>query len=268
MASYDNRSTIDRIQDGLQLFGRTRTLWKGKPHFIFYVEEKILYYCYIRKNACSAFKKLIVDHSNHPLHVRDEENPIDFILKYHGDQDAHSKNKYDESIFVYRDPIERMSSVFINKFVARNGNVDIFRDFESKTGTRPGATTYKKFIFDYVMRNPMELDPHVWPQHFHLRRIRYSRAIHMDQLFEEMADIIGEEKANKYFSNKVNSSTGRHNDHSADLSEKTSDQLHQSFIDCGSIPRHEQLAPQSVREAIVDTYAQDVRLYDYLQKQK
>ncbi len=102
------------------LFGKN----PGGLHFTFELAGKRVVYCYIRKNASSAFKKLIVDCSPFSNLMKENENPIHFLYKYHKST-AKDFSRADHIIFVYRDPIERILSLFKNKFIQQIGAQDI-----------------------------------------------------------------------------------------------------------------------------------------------
>ncbi len=65
----------------------------------------------------------------------------------------------------------------------------------------------KSFVSTYVAKlDAQPLDPHVWPQIWHLCDVRYDCVFYLSDLFLGMQQIIGNELAKKFFEKKTNSS--------------------------------------------------------------
>ena len=189
--------------------------WKPSPHYNITIGGRRILYAYIRKNACTAFKRLI-NRRLHPTYAikkalgqeKNDRYHIQGNMKYFalprkGDVDL---SRYDETIFVYRDPVERFVSVFTNKFVDDDNNADIRTNFESLTGIDLEHATFRDFM-RYAQNDFNSLDCHLAPQKSHLRNIPYSRPIALDQLSSTMTEFIGTGAAQKWFGRKVNAST-------------------------------------------------------------
>lgn len=265
--AYDNREARDYVKTPLaRLLGIERNAI-GRPHFRFSVNGKSIGYCYIRKNACTAFKRLMIDFSEHRDSYRDDEPPMAFLKRHHLETSITSLSRCDSVIFVYRDPFRRLTSLFINKFVVHSGNEDIFADYRRETGQDPSTASFRDFVREYLSGDLPSLDPHVWPQHAHLHQIRYSDAIPIDDLRHRMRDIIGGDLAERYFATRTNASVGRHDDDD-DLSGLSAAVLRQGYLQRDSLPRHEQLAERALVERLSQIYADDVRLVGRLSAQR
>jgi hypothetical protein len=183
-------------------------------HFIIRAGNKKVCYAYIRKNGCSGFKKLI----NKTPH------PIVKLKKYLGIKtafrDGYIKNlkyfaikpekisdtRFDEILFVYRDPIDRFISVYTNKFLDGGGNKDIKTNYEFLMNKSFSEASFYDFI-EYAQNSFADLDCHLWPQKSHLLDISYTKAINLTHLHKSMIDVIGITEADKYFLRKSNYST-------------------------------------------------------------
>ena len=208
---------------------------KGLPHFGFECEGKKIVYCYIRKNACTAFKKLIVDLSESPNKPKEGENPIQFMAK-----NCRSKmsdmQRADHVIFVHRDPIERIVALFINKFVMQDGNEDIFESYYRVTGFPPQSASFSQFVNRYLTKGVEDLDPHVRPQRTHLLPVCYTDAIPLPELYGAMKSILNEKVADEYFSNKVNSSSSHDIYDEFSISSVSADRIREVFLSEGKLP--------------------------------
>lgn len=173
---YDHRSLIG--------FARRP---RSNAHLKLVIGNKTFGYTYIRKNGCSSFKELL-GYSRHTNIVE--------ILRTHA---LARDEAVDHLIFVYRDPIERMKSLFQNKFIDKDGHEDITRAFNQ---SMPGAElTFSNFL-TFAQRG---IDPHCWTQTSHLLARKYTNAIELKDLFPAMEELVGEEAA-AAFRHKANRS--------------------------------------------------------------
>ncbi|MEM7703353.1 MAG: sulfotransferase family 2 domain-containing protein [Pseudomonadota bacterium] len=172
MATFDNRWSLS----------------PGRTHLGFELGGKKIAYAYIRKNACRSFKRALG--YDEAIDVRTVAKAFPFD----------PKAKYDATIFVYRDPIERALSLFRNKFIDGKENENIMRHYRKAMGT-------SDFDFSsFVTFCSKKVDPHTWTQRSTLRRIRYTHAIPIVELSATMVGILGDEAA-KPFEAKYNRST-------------------------------------------------------------
>ena len=98
--SYDNRLTFPS---------------PGKTHMHFTLQGKRFLYCYIRKNACTLMKKVILE--AHRYSGYDWNTPFPFPRFAYKIRPWRSLKEFDCIFFIYRDPVDRMASLFVNKFV-------------------------------------------------------------------------------------------------------------------------------------------------------
>lgn len=182
------------------------------PHYRISLNGQRFLYAYIRKNACTSFKRLI-NRRLHPKYVirrltgRERHGRMHFYgnMRYF----AYPKDKipsvesFDETVFVYRDPLERFISVFANKFIHTDGAVQIRKNFESTTGIAFDKATFTDFMH-YAEQDFNELNSHLWPQKAHLWEIDYTRPVDMNRLSDEMVDVVGATAADKWFGRRTN----------------------------------------------------------------
>lgn len=269
MVEYDNRALADRLITPLARLSGVGRRGTGKPHFVFTVNEMRIAYCYIRKNASSSFKKIITDFSEHRDLCPRDENPIRFMVKYHEERSLPRLEACDVRMFVYRCPIRRITSLFVNKFIMRSGAEDIFRSYEAVTGKDASTATFREFVCDYLGSNDLRaLDPHVWPQTSHLHSIKYNHAVFMGDLRDEMSRLLGPSLADRYFSAKVNASGAPFEDKMGDLSDKPAVELSAIYENKGAVPSHEQLAGEDIDEALQDIFSDDVEMFRQLMKKR
>jgi hypothetical protein len=171
-------------------------------------------YAYIRKNASTAFKRLI-GHRRHPRwllrralgRTRGGQYDLDGNLAswFVPPSDLHSA-RFSERLFVYRDPVDRFISVFVNKFVDGDPGEQIVHDLTHDMGGVPLEHVTLRHLMHWAKRPFSELDPHLWPQKSHLADITYSIAIPLDDLLEEMRRLMGGPAAERWFGRRVNAS--------------------------------------------------------------
>lgn len=171
--SYDNRFSLAR----------------GRLHLTLQIGGVRIGYAYIRKNGCSAFKRAIGYESSVSVEEIAGKHPFG-----HGHHDA--------TIFVWRDPVERLASLYKNKILDRRNAGDILGIYRECMGEEPSG--FERFV-EFAC---MEKDPHCWTQKSHLMRVRYTHAIPLNCLHEVMCSIVGG-RAAEPFAVRENAS-GRH----------------------------------------------------------
>lgn len=150
-------------------------------------------------------QKFIVENSPHEMLATESE--YDFLRRKHGIPKMKLLRAAKERILIVRHPVERIQSLFVNKFIQRIGNGGIFKSYRLVTGRDPETASFREFVNEYVSRlGDVRLDPHTWPQHWHLCPIVYNRVFRLQDLAESMAEIVGKEMADTYFRDRVNPS--------------------------------------------------------------
>ncbi|MDM8167643.1 sulfotransferase family 2 domain-containing protein [Roseovarius sp.] len=228
--------------------------------------RKILY-AYIRKNACTAFRRLLNDeyHRLHPpAEGKKQRSREDFLLSGNMKEflvlrkNLRNVDAYDNTVFVYRDPLDRLISVFTNKFIADKGAKDIKRNFEGLTGLRFDDATFDDFI-DYAKHDFKQLDRHLWPQKAHLWDIKYTDAIRIDHLQQSMRSLIGPGRSRKWFGRKVNSSMEVRTASSEVLTSVPVSDLRHYQVEGRELGK-KNFTTEKVREFVAERYSQDVEM--------
>lgn len=161
-----------------------------------------LIYAYIRKNACSTFKAYFNRRPHGKYLVRRwllrDATATDGI----GGNMAHyrhplgSNDLEEDYMFVYRDPIERIWSLYKNKFLEESGQGQVVREFEAWAGKPAAETTFGDFM-RYLDQPFALLNAHYAPQKSHLIEREYI-AIRMDELGQTMVRLLGDSRGQHF----------------------------------------------------------------------
>lgn len=151
----------------------------GRLHLAFQLGDKRIAYAYIRKNGCSAFKRAL---------GYDPSTDVEVVAADH----AYRRGHYDATIFVWRDPVERMVSLFKNKILERKNADYLIASYRNVMGEEP--SDFERFV-DFAC---LEADPHCWRQRDHLLRLRYTHAIPLHRLHDAMCSIVGQQAAEPF----------------------------------------------------------------------
>ncbi|WP_226783039.1 sulfotransferase family 2 domain-containing protein [Oceaniglobus trochenteri] len=155
-------------------------------------------YTYIRKNGCSAFKNYILANAG----LKSLSDPG--ISKYRVKRTPGEADAPDLSIFVYRDPLKRLVSAYVNKFVVQAGAKDVFAVYTKHTGRDPQEASFLD-VLTYLELGIEKMDPHFWPQKAHLLTIPYTHPIPLEDMSAEMSRILGQQNTIDMFQQKANS---------------------------------------------------------------
>ncbi|KJZ18500.1 sulfotransferase family 2 domain-containing protein [Loktanella sp. S4079] len=253
---FDNRTLINKV--GL---APLQTKWdrlrgQGRNHFALRVNDRLLGYCYIRKNACSSFKRMFLDLSPAQADRRPDERPIDFMRRHHVMHEA-DFDQCDHLIVVYRDPVERIMSMFRNKFIAVNGAEDIHRNFVALEGREPVNASFRYFVERYLQRDFKRLDRHVQPQSVHLRRAVYTDVIPVKGLYDHMINVVGPELAGQYFKRPVNRTSDVKLVDFPGAADMPIRDIRQEYAVHGHMPDDASLLSLSLRQTLEQRYAVD-----------
>ena len=212
---------------------------------------KHILYTYIRKNACSSFKRhmdfRVIDKTGGGL-AKYKEFKID--------AKNYNWREFDVRIFVYRDPVDRVISAFVNKFVEGRGASDIIE----KTLTA-GSAGLKEFTFEDFCKHIIaahdfrSLDPHLWPQAAHLLDVEYTHQIPIGRLYEQMSEILAPGSA-EAFCTRVNASGGSGQRFDGDLSAATVEEIQDLMADGKRLSKGN-FRTSSLVEALEARYEQD-----------
>ena len=238
---------------------------RARNHFRIDVGRSVGY-CYIRKNACSAFKKLVVDTSRAPGSARSNVKPRD-RLRYMTEHHRLSRRDLkgmERVILVLRDPIDRVVSGYLNQFVLRLDRraESMHPVVESAVGKRAGDVTFRDFVERYLGETSTRLwNKHFVPQIDHVYPMRYSDVVWQGDLEADMGFVIGRSLARTYFGRQKNAV--RHSDVGATTraSNLSAHRLLRRYQDDGDLPRKDAFLPDELRACLGDLYADDVRLF-------
>lgn len=159
----------------------------GQLHLMLRLGDVRICYAYIRKNGCSCFKAAL----GYPAATRISEIACRHRRRWFQGHDA--------AIFVWRDPLDRLLSLYRNKILDRIGADDILCRYRAAMGREP--SDFESFV-RFAM---LGVDPHCLPQTAHLRPMLYTHAIPLAGLHRAMAAIVGTDAA-AAFRQPVNSS--------------------------------------------------------------
>jgi len=262
---FDNRTSLSKYGLSTIQYGLDRIANQGKNHFVVDLPSLRLGYCYIRKNACTSFKNMFMEMAPKAMERQTDQRPIDFMR-----QNMRLRRKdiatCDRLIFVYRDPIERVVSLYKNKFIVRNGNTNIFGTYEKLTGSRPEKASFQTFVTDYFKNDFSLLDRHVLPQQHHLYHSYYTDAVPMEQLHSRMRGAIGEELADKYFLYRSNASTTTETSIDfGDVSRTSSAELFDSYSKSGALPDNTQLLTKKLERELKIIFKDDIKLIEAIE---
>lgn len=145
----------------------------GKLHLSLLLGGKRICYAYIRKNGCSSFKAAL---------GYAPDTRISHIARRHKAQWYH---RHDATIFVWREPIERVVSLYRNKILDGRGADDLVARYHAVMGEAPSS--FARFLEFASLGG----DPHCLPQADHLRPIVYTHAIPLYGLYDAMHHLVG-----------------------------------------------------------------------------
>ena len=157
-------------------------------------------YAYIRKNACTSFKRFLlvragaseIPEGTKPIHIISRQFRAEYVRDFVG---------ADRTIFVHRDPVDRIVSLYKNKFIQGKKAADIHRDYEEIVGRGADEATFETFVLRYL---PSARDPHTWSQRSHLYPSVYTDAVPIESLSDALRDILSPEVVDAHFARPTN----------------------------------------------------------------
>lgn len=186
------------------------------PDFAFEGNGVRFFYTYIRKNASTSFKKLFQE--LYPGACPGEVPSIDCMMeraRVTGLTVEEVDERFDIKLFVYRDPVERVFSVFKNKLIQKDGAEDFLRRLSGVVSRCVDSLTFDDFVNEYVSllktRRWKEVDGHLYPQIWHLLPISYNKVIPLESVHGEMSNILPQDLCDRVFFAPVNSTSNGDN---------------------------------------------------------
>ncbi|MCK7546299.1 sulfotransferase family protein [Marinobacter bryozoorum] len=175
-------------------------------------EGASFFYTHIRKNASTSFKKLF--QVLYPGVCPGDLPSIGCMTQnaqVKGLTPGEIEQKFATRLFVYRDPIERVFSVYKNKLIQQDGAEDLLARLETVAGRDPALLTFDEFVHEFVSlletERWSEVDGHLYPQVWHLLPITYNKVICMDNVYAEMLDLLPAGVCDEVFKEPSNSTT-------------------------------------------------------------
>jgi len=233
----------------------------GAPHLRFAIGESHYTYCYVRKNACSAFKNFLLHTFCEPIVG---EPAIRTLTRSLGADTPDAVPLTDTTILVLRDPIDRCCSVFRNKLIQRNGAIAIGKNIRQLTDQPADEISFEDFVLRYLCANlrPRSargvVDVHCIPQADYLWPIQYNCAISINQVNKFTNTAFGPEIHDRFFAKPVNSSRAKGLDD--DAARVPAATLAEIYASDRRLPTDEELVNERLRTALREIYAVDFEL--------
>lgn len=222
-------------------------------------------YTYIRKNACTSFKRLFKSYSEHDF--KSAGGDLKGMAAYHIVKSAKEAEKIPYRVFVYRDPIERVVSVYNNKFVQCSGASDIFQDFYNITGMDPKECTFEDLVELYVanIKKGVMIDAHLLPQSWHLLPIVYNCVIKLPEIKKDMSSLLGKEVGGKFFSKSVNSTSNAGKFHLDNAKKIPAREIVGIYKSHNQLPSFESYVDDELRGSLESVYSDDFSMIESIE---
>ncbi|MCP4381016.1 MAG: sulfotransferase family protein [Hyphomicrobiales bacterium] len=235
------------------------------PHFGITIGGTSLAYCYIRKNACSAWKRLFINESPHDFSQFHPPLALAFMKKFHKLRSSDAIQSHDRQVLVVRDPVERYISAFLYLFVARYRNPTprieelVTTKFENK---------FEDITFDIVLDRQLPrvgrktLNSHFWPQTWHIANTIYSDVIPLNSLHDSMVGLVGKGISDVYFQQKTNSTSAQVGYRDECAANIPISELYNRLRETQQYPTKECFSDSGRQKIISEAYFDDVRLFE------
>jgi hypothetical protein len=234
---------------------------KINQHFIIKINGVEYVYVYIRKNACSAWKKVFFAESEHQSEVNKSLGPLEFMNRFHRASTIDKVLAVEKRIVILRDPIVRVHSAFINQIVMRmDRQYSLHESIEEFIGKPIGRLTFADFVNNYLVKIDIdEIDGHFQPQSCTLLDIEYSHVWDLSNLYRNSIELFGAKFADRHFAKKVNS-TARLMKSSESAWNAKIREISKVFINKNMVPDISSLITPEIAERLRIFYKQDYQL--------
>lgn len=240
---------------------------RQKTHFRIDFGKRGVGYTYIRKNACSLFKKLILATSSSARSDPYRDNhPMKFMGEYHRIAE-HSLAKLEQHVAVLRDPIERVVSGYLSRFVMLLNGRSILVDNVENALSRPAdEVSFEIFVQEYLARQDGDVDVHLVPQYAYLAPITYSHVLSLETLYEDAVIAFGDRRADRFFAQRVNSTEKFRADNGFDASQQTAKELMERHRQTKKFPSKDNFLTPDLEEQLRKLYRYDIDLWNHFQE--
>ncbi|MGD1702136.1 sulfotransferase family 2 domain-containing protein [Dapis sp. BLCC M229] len=224
-------------------------------------------YTYIRKNACSSFKKIFAAKSPMKKYLNNCQTIHRFMVKYHKINLVEEIDRFENRIAIIRDPYSRVVSAYLNQFIQNFGKQqrsDMYNSIKDNIDISPHLLTFRAFLSEYLTKIDYDnLDCHFWSQKEHLAPVKYNHLWLLDDLYENAKHLFDKKVADQFFSKKVNATSlfKKYDDDAADL---PAYKIHDRFVKEGSLPSVSAFLVDDLDAVINELYVDDFKLFDDL----
>ena len=132
--------------------------------------------------------------------------------------------------------MDRVISVYKNKFIQRSASSTVFDSFRAITGIAPEDATFADLVEKYLQPGLDGVDAHLLPQRRHLLPIVYNYAVSIEVLYASMTDLLGATVADCYFRHPNNASSTSPSRRVDEAYSLTSEALREYYLECGGMP--------------------------------
>lgn len=225
-------------------------------------------YCYIRKNACSAWKRLLINESPVPFRRADWKSEIEFMRVHRGLRTIEEIDRCDHRVVVLRDPVDRFVSGFVSLLVTQTPPATrrLKRASEKTFGRDVLDLSFDQFLEIQLPRRGSRrrggLDRHFWPQVWHLAPTRYTDVLDIDRLGLDMKRLIGEELGARYFDRAVNATSSARSIDDPEAPSRPAKDLAERFRGTGQLPGKASFIGGGRGDEIRAAYDEDSSLFE------
>ena len=245
-----------------RLAGRSLYLPTEAPHFQIKVNGQWYVFCAIHKNASSSIRALVEAGSSKKRGA--DESIFRFLFLNHLARDHREIERARYVMVFVRHPLVRVVSCFQNKFIQRQGNRTIFRDYMRVTKADPESVTFEEFVYNYLRPcfgvgsvKPGH-DRHIYTQQQQLLPVNYDVIARVDQFDTVMREI----GLNDLLPERANATSGAVPIPGA--SRMTARVLHAHYRETGGTPDRASLLTPELEGEIKNLYRADLQAFDHL----
>lgn len=242
-----------------------------KNHYYLDIKKQI---CgvYIRKNACSTFKKMALAHAAEGNFYSDNYikseglSPLQ-IMKASLSLTLKQAISCRKRVFIIRDPVDRLISGYLNIFVLRLGR---FPDSipQKITGIELENMNFEGFINQYITLGFDEIDNHFAPLVSHLYPINYNYVMLDSELYNDALIVFGPQTAKQFFKRKMNNTSVFSTLSIPNPTKTPANKLYKFFQEQKKLPAKACFKTPNLISKINQLYKYDVQIYEKYMKDR